>query len=145
MCPPPPTYRAERQTGGLCLYGSRHIRTGGEPWAELALRTRWSTHRTRHFRDESLQADQPIAEVESDKVILEVEPPYVGVVLELLLQPGQDVTNSRNTNRKGWRSARTAQGDNSSRKCYPRPSGDSENREVIRASSTVYTRRKKEL
>ncbi len=39
---------------------------------------------------DSIQAGEPIAEIESDKVTLEVESPSAGVMLELLIQPGQN-------------------------------------------------------
>ena len=38
---------------------------------------------------DSIQAGEPIAEIESDKVTLEVESPAAGVLLELLIQPGE--------------------------------------------------------
>ena len=37
-----------------------------------------------------IQSGEPIAEIESDKVTLEVESPFAGIVLELLIQPGQN-------------------------------------------------------
>ncbi len=40
---------------------------------------------------EAVQAGEPIAEFESDKVTLEVEAPMAGVLLELLIQPGESV------------------------------------------------------
>ena len=40
---------------------------------------------------EAVQAGEPIAEFESDKVTLEVETPVAGVLLELLIQPGESV------------------------------------------------------
>ena len=39
---------------------------------------------------DSIQAGEPIAEIESDKVTLEVESPASGVLLELLIEPGQN-------------------------------------------------------
>ncbi len=40
---------------------------------------------------DDVQAGEPIAEFESDKVTLEVEAPVAGVLLELLIQPGESV------------------------------------------------------
>lgn len=40
---------------------------------------------------EAVQAGEPIAEFESEKVTLEVEAPVAGVLLELLIQPGESV------------------------------------------------------
>ncbi len=40
---------------------------------------------------DEVQAGEPIAEFESDKVTLEVEAPVAGVLLELLIQPGESV------------------------------------------------------
>ena len=39
---------------------------------------------------DSIEAGEPIAEIESDKVTLEVESPAAGVLLELLIEPGQN-------------------------------------------------------
>lgn len=39
---------------------------------------------------DSIQAGEPIAEVESDKVTLELESPVSGILLELLIQPGEN-------------------------------------------------------
>ena len=39
---------------------------------------------------DSIQAGEPIAEIESDKVTLELESPAEGVLLELLIQPGEN-------------------------------------------------------
>ncbi len=39
---------------------------------------------------DSIQTGEPIAEIESDKVTLEVESPAAGVLLELLIQPGEN-------------------------------------------------------
>ena len=41
---------------------------------------------------DEIQAGEPIAEFESDKVTLEVEAPVAGVLLELLIQPGQSAS-----------------------------------------------------
>ncbi len=40
---------------------------------------------------EAVQAGEPIAEFESEKVTLEVEAPVAGVLLELIIQPGESV------------------------------------------------------
>ena len=40
---------------------------------------------------DAVQAGEPIAEFESDKVTLEVESPVAGVLLEHLIQPGESV------------------------------------------------------
>ena len=39
---------------------------------------------------DSVQAGEPIAEIESDKVTLEVESPLTGVLLEMFIEPGQN-------------------------------------------------------
>ena len=39
---------------------------------------------------DSVQAGEPIAEIESEKVTLEVESPLTGVLLEMLIQPGEN-------------------------------------------------------
>ncbi len=41
---------------------------------------------------DAIQAGEPIAEFESEKVTLEVEAPVAGVLLELLIQPGQSAS-----------------------------------------------------
>lgn len=41
---------------------------------------------------DAVQAGEPIAEFESDKVTLEVESPVAGVLLELLMEPGESAT-----------------------------------------------------
>ncbi len=41
---------------------------------------------------DSVQAGEPIAEIESEKVTLEVESPLTGVLLEMLIQPGEIAT-----------------------------------------------------
>ena len=63
---------------------------------------------------DAVQAGEPIAEFESDKVTLEVESPVAGVLLELLIQPGESAA-------AGAPIARVGEADELSRSPAPAP------------------------
>ncbi|MXY94453.1 MAG: hypothetical protein F4Y42_13515, partial [Caldilineaceae bacterium SB0664_bin_27] len=64
---------------------------------------------------DAVQAGEPIAEFESDKVTLEVESPVAGVLLEHLIQPGESVA-------EGAPIARIGEADELSASPAPAPS-----------------------
>ncbi|MXZ20101.1 MAG: 2-oxoglutarate dehydrogenase, E2 component, dihydrolipoamide succinyltransferase, partial [Caldilineaceae bacterium SB0665_bin_25] len=64
---------------------------------------------------DAVEAGEPIAEFESDKVTLEVEAPVAGVLLEHLIQPGESVA-------EGAPIARIGEADELSASPVPAPS-----------------------